>query len=226
MGRVNAHKIKVNVLEKELVLRKKILKIKCGKLEPKQEHDLKKETENEHQVMAEPKLKVKTEPEFKVKAEPESKVKAESGLKVKAEQEKSEEGDSKGSVEREDIKKEPNVKVKEDASNAEEEKEMVKEMRYLKKTDKPGQEKRVQKCEERLKAAFEAVEKAESDAALREEMKEIALGTSKLNYLDPRITVQWCTTHGVPLEKLFNKTERMKFRWAIEMLKDSEPFKF
>ena len=93
------------------------------------------------------------------------------------------------------------VEVKEDTSNTEEEKELV-EMRYLKKTDKPGQEKRVDKCKKRLKAAFEAVEKAESDAALREEMKEIALGTSKLNYLDPRITVQWCTTHGVPLEKV------------------------
>ena len=79
-NRVNALKMKVKVLEKELVLRKKILKIKCGKLEPKQEHDLKEETEDEHQVIAEPKLKVKTEPELNVKAEP--------GLKVKAEQEK------------------------------------------------------------------------------------------------------------------------------------------
>ena len=201
-NRVNALKMKVKVLEKELVLRKKILKIKCGKLEPKQEHDLKEETEDEHQVVAEPKLKVKTEPELKVKAEPESKMKAEPGLEVKAEREKSEEGDSKGSVEREYIKKEPNVEVKEDTSNAEEEKEMVKVMRYLKKTDKRGLKDRVEECKKRLKAAFEAVEKAESDAALREEMKEIALGTSKLNYLDPRITVQWCTTHGVPLEKV------------------------
>ena len=31
----------------------------------------------------------------------------------------------------------------------------------------------------------------------------ICLGTSKLNYLDPRITVQWCKTHKVPIEKVW-----------------------
>ena len=31
----------------------------------------------------------------------------------------------------------------------------------------------------------------------------IALGTSKLNYLDPRISVQWCKTHEVPIEKVW-----------------------
>ena len=30
----------------------------------------------------------------------------------------------------------------------------------------------------------------------------ISLGTSKLNYLDPRISVQWCKTHEVPIEKV------------------------
>ena len=36
----------------------------------------------------------------------------------------------------------------------------------------------------------------------REENKEIALGTSKLNYLDPRITVGWCKKWDVPIEKV------------------------
>lgn len=26
-----------------------------------------------------------------------------------------------------------------------------------------------------------------------------------------------CKKHGVPIEKIFNKTQRDKFRWAIEM---------
>jgi DNA topoisomerase-1 len=46
---------------------------------------------------------------------------------------------------------------------------------------------------------------------------QIALGTSKLNYLDPRISVAWCKKYDVPLEKVYNKTQREKFRWAIEM---------
>ncbi|KAG1474328.1 hypothetical protein G6F56_000419 [Rhizopus delemar] len=48
----------------------------------------------------------------------------------------------------------------------------------------------------------------------REENKQIALGTSKLNYIDPRISVTWCRKNEVPLEKVFSKTLIDKFRWA------------
>lgn len=51
----------------------------------------------------------------------------------------------------------------------------------------------------------------------RDENKTIALGTSKLNYLDPRISVAWCKKNDVPIEKIYNKTQRDKFRWAIDM---------
>ncbi|XP_012286815.1 DNA topoisomerase I, mitochondrial [Orussus abietinus] len=67
---------------------------------------------------------------------------------------------------------------------------------------------------ERLK---EQLTKLEVQATDREENKEIALGTSKLNYLDPRISVAWCKKHNVPIEKIYNKTQRDKFRWAIDM---------
>ena len=36
----------------------------------------------------------------------------------------------------------------------------------------------------------------------KEENKTIALGTSKLNYLDPRISVAWCKKYDVPIEKV------------------------
>lgn len=52
---------------------------------------------------------------------------------------------------------------------------------------------------------------------LQEENKEIALGTSKLNYLDPRISVAWCKKWEVPIEKIYNKSQRQKFAWAIDM---------
>uniref|UniRef100_A0A1I8GFG3 DNA topoisomerase 1 n=1 Tax=Macrostomum lignano TaxID=282301 RepID=A0A1I8GFG3_9PLAT len=51
----------------------------------------------------------------------------------------------------------------------------------------------------------------------KDENKEIALGTSKLNYLDPRISVAWCRRFDVPVEKVYNKTQREKFQWAIDM---------
>ncbi|XP_017882324.1 DNA topoisomerase I, mitochondrial isoform X2 [Ceratina calcarata] len=59
--------------------------------------------------------------------------------------------------------------------------------------------------------------KLEVQATDKEENKEIALGTSKLNYLDPRISVAWCKKNNVPIEKIYNKTQRDKFRWAIDM---------
>ncbi|KAJ3847830.1 DNA topoisomerase I [Lentinula lateritia] len=51
----------------------------------------------------------------------------------------------------------------------------------------------------------------------RDEGKEVALGTSKINYLDPRITASWCKIHDVPIEKLFSKTLQVKFPWAMEV---------
>ncbi|KAI5632594.1 eukaryotic DNA topoisomerase i, catalytic core domain-containing protein [Phthorimaea operculella] len=70
------------------------------------------------------------------------------------------------------------------------------------------------KALERLR---EQLKKLELEETNRDENKTIALGTSKLNYLDPRISVAWCKKHNVPIEKIYNKTQRDKFRWAIDM---------
>ena len=43
------------------------------------------------------------------------------------------------------------------------------------------------------------------------------MGTSKLNYLDPRISVAWSKKWNVPVEKIYSKTQREKFRWALDM---------
>jgi hypothetical protein len=71
-------------------------------------------------------------------------------------------------------------------------------------------EKQVEKLKESLK-------KLEIQTIDKQENKDIALGTSKLNYLDPRISVAWCKKWDVPIEKIYSKTQRDKFRWAIDM---------
>ena len=209
-NRVNAQRMKAKVLERELVLRKKILKIRCGKLDPKLEYELNVKTEDGHKVKIEP------EPELKVKAE----------LEVKREErEEEDQMNSMVGLDRADIKKEPKVDVKGKISNetVEEEEEILK-VKELKKTDKDGLKKRVEECKKRLKDALAKVEKAESDATLKEEMKEIALGTSKLNYLDPRITVQWCKTHEVPLEKVIIDVKRLSHCLAPDFDSKSKSF--
>ncbi|XP_010764239.1 DNA topoisomerase 1-like, partial [Notothenia coriiceps] len=68
----------------------------------------------------------------------------------------------------------------------------------------------VQRCEELLL-------KMELQATDKEENKQISLGTSKLNYLDPRISVAWCRNMVVPVDKIYNKSQRDKFAWALDM---------
>ncbi|MCI07496.1 DNA topoisomerase 1-like, partial [Trifolium medium] len=46
------------------------------------------------------------------------------------------------------------------------------------------------------------IEKMQRDMMTKEDLKTVALGTSRINYLDPRITVAWCKRHEVPIEKV------------------------
>jgi DNA topoisomerase I len=49
----------------------------------------------------------------------------------------------------------------------------------------------------------------------KEDGKEIAMGTSKTNYNDPRISVAWCKKNEVKIEKVFTKNLMSKFLWAM-----------
>ncbi|PON40700.1 DNA topoisomerase I [Parasponia andersonii] len=61
------------------------------------------------------------------------------------------------------------------------------------------------------------IEKIKRDMQNKEDTKTVALGTSKINYLDPRITVAWCKRHEVPIEKIFNKSLLAKFAWSMDV---------
>lgn len=52
---------------------------------------------------------------------------------------------------------------------------------------------------------------------LKIEMKNISLGTSKINYIDPRITIAFMKKHNIVLDKLFNKSLQEKFKWAFSV---------
>jgi DNA topoisomerase I len=64
------------------------------------------------------------------------------------------------------------------------------------------------------------IRKLETDIRNRDENKEVALGTSKINYMDPRISVAWCKRCEVPIDKVFAKTLRDKFNWAMAVPPD------
>lgn len=71
-----------------------------------------------------------------------------------------------------------------------------------------------------LKTKIETVENRITNTSYqlkdKEDNSEVSLGTSKLNYIDPRLTVVFAKKFNVPIEKLFTKTLRDKFNWAIE----------
>ncbi|OWB57734.1 hypothetical protein B5S28_g3703 [[Candida] boidinii] len=73
---------------------------------------------------------------------------------------------------------------------------------------------------EKLKSQVEKLETRITNTTLslkdKEDNSTVALGTSKMNYIDPRLTVMFAKRYDVPIEKLFTKTLREKFAWAIE----------
>jgi len=74
--------------------------------------------------------------------------------------------------------------------------------------------------EGRIQKWADDLRKLEVDIRNRDENKEVALGTSKINYMDPRISVAWCKRCEVPIDKVFAKTLRDKFNWAMAVAPD------
>ncbi|XP_011404857.2 PREDICTED: DNA topoisomerase I, mitochondrial-like [Amphimedon queenslandica] len=103
-------------------------------------------------------------------------------------------------------------------------KEIKKMKKELKGTSDSKLQKKLESKVKQLPKLEEQLKKLEIQATDKEENKEIALGTSKLNYLDPRISVSWCKKWGVPIEKVYNRTQREKFAWAIEMADETFVF--
>jgi DNA topoisomerase-1 len=94
-----------------------------------------------------------------------------------------------------------------------------------KKVEAEGKGPTVDKIEANIKKLEDRIKTSETQAADREGNKEVALGTSKINYIDPRLTVVFCKKFDVPIEKFFSKTLREKFNWAIQSV-DNEDWEF
>jgi DNA topoisomerase-1 len=64
-------------------------------------------------------------------------------------------------------------------------------------------------------SAVKSVEKTTMDIELAKETKEYNLGTSLKSYIDPKAYVEWAKKVSFPLKKLYPKTLRKKFSWAL-----------
>ena len=90
-------------------------------------------------------------------------------------------------------------------------------IKELKKKKKKYQEKKnhvkTKKTEIKIKAL-----KLKKETKLK--MKNVSLGTSKNNYIDPRIIFAFIKKFNIPSEKLFTKVLLKRFEWAAKVEKD------
>jgi DNA topoisomerase I len=75
--------------------------------------------------------------------------------------------------------------------------------------------KNLEACQKKIAKIKEMLDKKEIVAKNKEDNKSVALGTSRINYMDPRITISWCKRKEVPIEKIFATGLRSKFAWAM-----------
>ncbi|KAI9710123.1 MAG: DNA topoisomerase 1 [Bogoriella megaspora] len=99
-----------------------------------------------------------------------------------------------------------------------------KKERKSKKVEAEGKGPSVEKYDDRLKKLDMRINTMSTQAEDKDANKEVALGTSKINYIDPRLTVVFSKKFNVPLERFFSKTLREKFDWAVKTADENWEF--
>lgn len=89
-----------------------------------------------------------------------------------------------------------------------------------KKLDMKERNKNTKKIRERIKKVENKIQLNKSKKNLKLEMKNVSTGTSKNNYIDPRITISFLKKNDIPIDKVFSEKLRNKFKWAFEVNKD------
>ena len=82
---------------------------------------------------------------------------------------------------------------------------------------------KAKKNQQKIDELQKKLKKLKAKKEMKVEMKNISLGTSKVNYIDPRITATFLKKHNIPIDKIFPKTLQEKFSWAFDV---DETFRF
>jgi DNA topoisomerase-1 len=72
----------------------------------------------------------------------------------------------------------------------------------------------------RIQKYKDLIKKIKFKKDLKEKIKKYSLGTSKTNYIDPRITVAFSRINNIPIEKILSKEQQSKFFWAFDIDND------
>lgn len=81
------------------------------------------------------------------------------------------------------------------------------------------QEKKIQAGDDKdkIKKINDKIKDLKNKKSLKVELKNVSLGTSKINYIDPRITIAFLKKHNIKIEKVFSQTLIDKFFWAMDV---------
>jgi DNA topoisomerase I len=72
----------------------------------------------------------------------------------------------------------------------------------------------------KIKKLRQKIKNQKEKIAMKKDLQNISLGTSKINYIDPRISIAFIKQHNLPIDKIFSKTLQRKFNWATETAAD------
>ena len=81
---------------------------------------------------------------------------------------------------------------------------------------KKSYKRKISNYQERLDKNKKKVSDYKIKMDLANKTKNVALGTSKTNYCDPRIGISFCKSFDIQLEKVYNKAMQEKFSWALD----------
>ena len=96
--------------------------------------------------------------------------------------------------------------------------DMMKKLRDRKR--KLSSSKNTKDKSEKIKKINAKIETLKLKKDTKGKMKNVSLGTSKTNYIDPRIIFSFIKKYEIPEEKLFNKQLLTRFEWASKVSKD------
>jgi DNA topoisomerase-1 len=91
--------------------------------------------------------------------------------------------------------------------------QLKEEEKVLKKAVQKGEE--VTKLKNKVDKLKAQEMKMVTQAQMKEDNKTVALGTSKLNYMDPRVSVVFAKKVGLEINKIFSNSHLSKFPWAV-----------
>jgi DNA topoisomerase-1 len=66
----------------------------------------------------------------------------------------------------------------------------------------------------------EKIKKLKKLKEMKKMLKNISLTTSKINYIDPRITIAFTKRMNITIDKFFNKTLLEKYKWTLDTNKN------